>query len=170
MTHSLGGSGAIPTTGQDLTGSRPRIQDPAQLRPTRSRAAPSHLFRAEPGTAPRRPWRARSPGGHLSAVAGARRGTSPTIVLDIRSVVLYRVNMARSRHPKKDVENALHDAESAGWTVAPTQSGHRWGVMRCGAAGDTSECRASIWSTPRNPGDHAKQLRRFIARCPHRGV
>ena len=74
-----------------------------------------------------------------------------TVTLDIHPVPLYRVNTARSRHPKKDVEHALRDVESDGWTVAPTRSGHRWGVMRCGAAGDTSECRASIWSTTSEP-------------------
>ena len=74
--------------------------------------------------------------------------------------------MPRAKHPKKEVESALSDAESAGWTVTPTQSGHRWGVIRCGVEGP-SGCQISIWSTPRNTGNHAKQLRRFIARCPH---
>lgn len=86
--------------------------------------------------------------------------------LTLTAPVLYSVNMARSRHPKKDVEGALQEAESAGWTVVPTKSGHRWGVARCAGDGD-DRCRVSIWSTPRNPGDHAKQLRRFVARCPH---
>jgi len=45
---------------------------------------------------------------------------------------LYRVNVSRARHPKKEVEAALRDAEEAGWTVAATRSGHRWGVIRCG--------------------------------------
>ncbi|MDE0240921.1 MAG: hypothetical protein OXI95_14530 [bacterium] len=75
--------------------------------------------------------------------------------------------MARSRHPKKEVEGVLREAEGTGWTVTPTRSGHRWGVMKCGAPGP-SECRTSIWSTPRSPGNHASQLRRFAARCPHR--
>jgi hypothetical protein len=25
----------------------------------------------------------------------------------------------------------------------------------------------SIWSTPRNPGNHAKQIARAVKRCPH---
>ena len=58
--------------------------------------------------------------------------------------------MARAKHPKKEVETALRDAESAGWTVTPTQSGHRWGVMRCGMEGP-SGCQISIWSTPATP-------------------
>ena len=79
---------------------------------------------------------------------------------------MYGVNMARARHPKKDVEAALADAEEAGWTVTPTSSGHRWGVLRCGEASRLG-CQVSVWSTPRNPGNHAKQIRRALDRCPH---
>jgi len=74
--------------------------------------------------------------------------------------------MARSRHPKEDVDAALAAAEEAGWTVIPTSSGHRWGVMRCGEA-SRSGCQISIWSTPRSPDTHAKQIRRALNRCPH---
>lgn len=84
----------------------------------------------------------------------------------VRSRSLYRVNMARARHPKKEIEGALRDAEAAGWTVTATPSGHRWGVIRCGET-NRSGCQMSIWSTPRNTGIHARQVRRFIARCPH---
>lgn len=80
--------------------------------------------------------------------------------------MLYRVNMKRSRHPKKDVEVALAYAEKAGWDVVSRSSGHRWGVARCGQAG-RSGCQVSIWSTPRSPGNHAKQIRRAVDRCPH---
>ena len=90
------------------------------------------------------------------------------ITLDAHPEMLYRVNKSRPRHPKKEIEGVLREAESAGWKVVPTQPGHRWGVMQCGARG-RPECRMSIWSTPRNAGNHARRLRRFIARCPHRG-
>lgn len=70
----------------------------------------------------------------------------------------------RARHPKKEVESALKSAEEHGWTVEPKRkSGHSWGSMRCPAG----ECRESIWSTPRNTGDHANDLRRAVARCDH---
>ena len=81
--------------------------------------------------------------------------------------MLYSANMARARHPKKDVEAALADAEAAGWRITPTSSGHRWGVMDCGEDGP-GRCQASIWSTPRSVGNHAKQLRRLVDKCPHR--
>ena len=73
--------------------------------------------------------------------------------------------MARARHPKKEVEEALADAETAGWTIA-VADGHRWGVMKCSEPGRAG-CQVSIWSTPRSPGNHAKQIRRALRRCPH---
>ena len=85
-----------------------------------------------------------------------------------QSQALYGVNMPRARHPKKDVEAALAWAEAAGWHVTPTPSGHRWGVMRCGRPEGQTSCQASIWSTPRNPSDHGKQIRRRVQNCPHR--
>ena len=74
--------------------------------------------------------------------------------------------MARTRHPKKEVEAILAYAEEVGWTVTPTASGHHWGHMRCSEA-SRSGCQVSIWSTPRNSGDHAKQLVRALKRCGH---
>lgn len=72
----------------------------------------------------------------------------------------------RAKHPKKDVEQVLRFAEENGWLVRPTASGHRWGEMTCGLAGLDS-CRISIWSTPKNPGNHANRLRRKVRNCPH---
>jgi hypothetical protein len=86
--------------------------------------------------------------------------------VDTKQHLLYPVNMARARHPKKDVEKALGEAEERGWTVTPTTSGHRWGVMRCGET-SRSGCQVSIWSTPRSPGNHARQIGRAVDRCPH---
>lgn len=74
----------------------------------------------------------------------------------------------RSRHPRKEGAAALRETEDAGWRVTPTASGHRWGVLRCPEA-SREGCQASVWSTPRSPGTHAKQLRRVVTRCPHRG-
>ncbi|HEU5244120.1 MAG TPA: hypothetical protein VFU33_06945 [Gaiellaceae bacterium] len=71
--------------------------------------------------------------------------------------------MARQqKHPNKDIEKALKAAENAGWTVTPKASGHNWGEMKCG-----SGCRASIWSTPKSPTNHAKQIARAVSKCPH---
>ncbi|MDE0055133.1 MAG: hypothetical protein OXP28_07200 [Gammaproteobacteria bacterium] len=76
--------------------------------------------------------------------------------------------MARRKHPKKEVEAALIEAEAAGWIVVRTSSAHRWGVMRCPEA-SRSGCQYSIWSTPRSSGNHARHLLRMLRNCPHRG-
>lgn len=70
--------------------------------------------------------------------------------------------MARRAHPKKEVERVLKYAERSGWTVTPTTAGHRWGKAECG-----SGCVVSVWSTPKNPDNHGKQIRRAVDKCPH---
>jgi hypothetical protein len=71
-------------------------------------------------------------------------------------------NIPQGKHSKKEVEEALRYAEENGWTIKQTRSGHRWGVAQCGHG-----CQVSIWSTPKNPGNHAKHIRRGVDRCPH---
>jgi hypothetical protein len=71
--------------------------------------------------------------------------------------------MTRAGHPKKEVEKALKAAEAADWAVTPTTAGHRWGKAECGKG-----CVISIWSTPKNSGNHAKQIDRAVRNCPHR--
>ncbi len=78
--------------------------------------------------------------------------------------------MARSSHSKKDVEAALRHAEANGWRVEESQGrGHAWGQMYCPYRSDECRCgtfcRVSIWSTPKNPGNHAWQLRRVVDNC-----
>lgn len=76
--------------------------------------------------------------------------------------------MSRKRHTDKDIEAALAHAETEGWRIEP-RSGHAWGRMYCPY--NDQECRcgefcvASIWSTPKNPGNHAKQIRRIVDNC-----
>ena len=76
--------------------------------------------------------------------------------------------MARTRHPKKEVEDALKYAVENGWRVSVGGS-HAWGKMVCPY--NDSECRcgafciSSIWSTPKNPGNHARQIRRVVDNC-----
>lgn len=70
--------------------------------------------------------------------------------------------MARGTHSRKEVEKALKAPEAAGWSVIATAAGHRWGKAQCGHG-----CVISIWSTPKNPGNHAKQITRAVRNCPH---
>ncbi|MCZ7664772.1 MAG: hypothetical protein M5U22_18445 [Thermoleophilia bacterium] len=74
----------------------------------------------------------------------------------------------RGGHPDKEVEDALRFAEIHGWKVeqGKGQSKHAWGSMYCLGKSGRGQCRASIWSTPRVPQDHAKELRRRVLQCP----
>jgi len=64
--------------------------------------------------------------------------------------------MGRPRHPNKHIERAIKYAESLGWRVE-LSNGHAWGFLLCPRS--TREGRAvTVWSTPRNPENHARQL------------
>ena len=71
-------------------------------------------------------------------------------------------------HVDKEVEEALVHAERKGWRVQRA-SGHAWGRLYCPF--NDHECRCgthcitSVWSTPKNPGNFARQLRRIVDNC-----
>jgi hypothetical protein len=79
--------------------------------------------------------------------------------------------MKRSRHPKKEIEEAIRYAEDQGWRIEVGGS-HAWGRMYCPY--NDSECRCgefcitSIWSTPRNAWSHARLLKRVVDNCTTR--
>jgi len=79
--------------------------------------------------------------------------------------------MARKKHSKPEIENALRYAEAHGWKVKPGGS-HAWGKIYCPY--NNNECRcgefciSSIWSTPKNAGTHAKQIKRIVDNCTGR--
>jgi hypothetical protein len=67
-----------------------------------------------------------------------------------------------TRHPKKEVQDAVEEAERLGWRFEAS-GGHAWGRGYC----PCGECRIiSVWSTPANAGNHAKQILRAARRCP----
>ena len=76
--------------------------------------------------------------------------------------------MDRNQHPKKEVEAALRYAESEFWRCEPGGS-HAWGKLYCPY--NCADCRCGefcivcIWSTPRNPANHARHLRRVVDHC-----
>ena len=76
--------------------------------------------------------------------------------------------MTRQKHPKKEVEDALRYAEAHGWRIEFGGS-HAWGKIYCPY--NDAECRcgefciSSVWSTPKNPGNHGKQIRRVVDNC-----
>jgi hypothetical protein len=93
--------------------------------------------------------------------------------------------MSRRSHPKSEIEAALASAEQNGWRVELGGS-HAWGKIycpyndqecgKCVLGVSPSEapfqerrcgmfCITSIWSTPKNAGNHAKQIRRVVDNC-----
>jgi hypothetical protein len=74
--------------------------------------------------------------------------------------------MSRSRHPKPPIEAAIRYAEQLGWRVV-ISNGHAWGRLFCPFA-SREGCIVSVWSTPKVPENHARQIRRVIDMCPHR--
>jgi len=75
----------------------------------------------------------------------------------------------RARHPEKEIEKALRDAEVDGAVIEVRgKKGHAWGRMNCGRGGQ-HECRLRIWSTPGNPYAHARDIRALMRKCPHVG-
>lgn len=72
------------------------------------------------------------------------------------------------KHPDKDIKKAIKYAESKGWTVI-SSDGHAWGKLKCPY--NDSECRGgmyclvSVYSTPRNPTTHAKQIIKVVDGC-----
>lgn len=79
--------------------------------------------------------------------------------------------MPRRPHSKQEVEEALRYAEANGWRIEVGGS-HAWGKIYC--PDKDKECRcgefciSSIWSTPKNPGNHARQIRRVVDNCTAR--
>ncbi len=70
-------------------------------------------------------------------------------------------------HPNKEIRAALAIAETAGWTVKKSgPRAHAWGTIRCRCG--HQKCWMAIYSTPRNPQNHAKQIQRKVSACPGR--
>jgi hypothetical protein len=69
---------------------------------------------------------------------------------------------------KKEIEEALRYAETNGWRVEVGGS-HAWGKLYCPYNDDECRCGefciTSVWSTPKNAGNHARQLRRVVDNC-----
>lgn len=79
--------------------------------------------------------------------------------------------MARNAHPNKEIESALRHAEAEGWRIKVGGS-HAWGKIYCPYNNEQCRCGefciASIWSTPKNPYNHASAIRRVVDRCAFR--
>ena len=67
------------------------------------------------------------------------------------------VDVARDRHQRKQVEEALKFAEQQGCGIEVRHAGHTWGEVVA-----PNGQRLRVWSTPRNADVAAKMIRRFV--------
>jgi len=68
------------------------------------------------------------------------------------------------RHPNKHIREAIAYAEENGWEqVATGKSAHAFCRLRCLAG--HAEHLISVWGTPRNHENHARQIRRKVDQC-----
>jgi hypothetical protein len=78
----------------------------------------------------------------------------------------------RTRHSKKEVEEAVRYAEKAGWNITLRAKSHCWGMMRCPYNDSNCRsgvfCQVSIWRTPQNSGSHAQKLQKVVDNCVRR--
>jgi hypothetical protein len=76
--------------------------------------------------------------------------------------------MARQTHSKPEIEATLKYVEQNGWRVE-VGGAHAWGKIYCPYNDKSCRCGifciSSIWSTPKNAGNHAKQIRRIVDNC-----
>ncbi len=76
--------------------------------------------------------------------------------------------MARDRHPQKELEAVVEYAEQQGWEV---RAGKRHAKFKLYCQyHDRGGCKVSVWGTPADAKDHAKDVRRAIDRCPHKSI
>lgn len=101
---------------------------------------------------------------------------SPNYGCHLTTGLLQDYVMARRKHPSKEIENALRELEALGWMVeeAKGRSAHSWGFVLCprNMQSDCRSgvfCRMSIWSTPTNPQNHARELLRKAEGCVFKG-
>ena len=72
-----------------------------------------------------------------------------------------------ANHPNKHIRAAIKYAEDAGWTFRKAAGrAHVFGRLFC-PQHDRNGCVKAVYSTPRDPEDHAKDIRRAVDRCPH---
>jgi hypothetical protein len=63
------------------------------------------------------------------------------------------------------LKKAVKYAETLGWRVEMS-NGHASGHLLCPFA-RREGCIAAVWSTPKNPENHARHIRRDVDACDH---
>lgn len=81
--------------------------------------------------------------------------------------------MTSPRHPDKDIRKAIEYALSNRWELKKLGTGghsHPWGELSCSGKPYLSFdmwCRVKVNSTPRNPTNIAKMIRKKVDKCSH---
>ena len=70
---------------------------------------------------------------------------------------------SRRHHPSKEVSDAMEYAVDLGWTIVKGRN-HTYAMLRC-PKGDRSGCQVPVFHTPKNPGNHARDLIHDIDSC-----
>lgn len=69
-------------------------------------------------------------------------------------------------HPNKHIRDALDYAEQHGWRFEKARGhAHIYGSIYCSHG--HNDCMMFIHSTPRNPENHGKRIRRTVQECPN---
>jgi hypothetical protein len=68
-------------------------------------------------------------------------------------------------HCSRPIREAIQYAEQHGWTFTKSR-GHNFGMLWCPES-SREGCRQPVYSTPRNPDNHARDIRRSIDTCVH---
>lgn len=72
-----------------------------------------------------------------------------------------------NEHPNKHIREAIKYAQGKGWRLQKAgPRAHIWGQLFCQHA-RRGGCIVRIFSTPRNPENHARRIREAVDDCPH---
>src|SRR5262249_777829 len=72
-----------------------------------------------------------------------------------------------AEHPNKHIRDAVKHALGKGWRLRKAgPRAHVWGQLFC-PYGRRGGCIIRVFSTPRNPENHARRIREEVDACPH---
>ncbi len=88
-------------------------------------------------------------------------------IMFMRSLIASTSEHLMAKHPNKHIREAVLYAQRRGWRfVKAGGHAHVWGELYCPLA-SREGCIVRVYSTPRNPENHAKRIRSELEKCPH---
>jgi len=85
------------------------------------------------------------------------------VLTSVNTMLTIKENNIK-KHPNKHIQAAIEYAVAHEWVFTPSKKGHAFGRLKCGTP-THKEHVMSVWSTPRNSENHAKQIYRMVDRC-----